>query len=72
MTDPVEELLGGLDVLYRYASDDGCPHAEHHRFARPNRARLVIETWLTAHPAAAPPDPTKPRLFDERRHDGGH
>jgi len=46
-TEVLEELLGAFDTLYQYVSDDGCPHADRHRYARPNRARLVLETWLS-------------------------
>ena len=48
----IEELLGALDSLYKYASDDGCPHADCHRFSRPNKARLLVETWLEERPGA--------------------
>jgi hypothetical protein len=42
----IEELLKAFDVLYKYASDEGCPNKERHKFSRPNQARAVVESWL--------------------------
>lgn len=43
--EAIEALLQAFDTLYRYASD-GCSLAETHPYHRPNRARVVLETWL--------------------------